>query len=295
VAIPGSTPTFDIHAKVRIGEKKTSQRTGKEYPSATDYFVCDSSEFRAVAGVRPSSILIRLVHDVTEEAFSTGLEWWRGKLLACYTKGEGNPPSALRVAEMKVKDGVTLNFLDEDDQRLGPNVGQGRAPIVCRARQCPHFTNGDCKPMGRLVFTLNGDPVSRVYELDTKAWNSIEQIEGALKVAASRGSLFGRLFRLSVRFESKGGDRFPVLTIEEIAEQCSETAVVVKNVEETIARENIRQLQEDGETDARKLLAAYFDHTKPGWKEDSAFVERFKARLEAVGGYDAALKAVLSA
>lgn len=294
MAVPGLKPAFDIHAKVKIGEKRKSQRTGNEYPAAVDYFVCDADEFHDAVGDKPSSILIRLVHDTVDDAFSTGLEWWKGKVLACYTKGQGNPPVALRVADMKVKDG-TLNFLDDDDVRLGPNRGQGRAPIVCRARECPHYTNGkDCKPMGRLVFTLNGDPVSRVYELDTKSYNSIEQISGALRVAASRGSLFGRLFELSVRFEQKGGERFPVLTIREIADQCSDTVSVVQNVEETIGREKVLAAQEAGETDARTLLALYFDHARPGWKEDADFVARFTERLEQVGGYQPALDAVMA-
>jgi hypothetical protein len=294
VAVPGLKPAFDIHAKVKIGEKRLSQRSGKEYPAAVDYFVCDADEFHDIVGDKPSTILIRLVHDAIDDGFSTGLEWWKGKVLACYTKGQGNPPVALRVAEMKVKDG-TLNFLDADDVRLGPNRGQGRAPIVCRARECPHFKADDqCKPMGRLVFTLNADPVSRVYELDTKSYNSIEQISGALRVAATRGSLFGRLFELSVQFVKRGDERFPVLSLREIADQCSETAEMVKTAEETIGQEKGIAAREAGETDARTLLALYFDHARPGWKDDDEFLGRFKERLDHVGGYQPALDAVMA-
>lgn len=294
MAIPGSKPKFDIHAKVRIGVKKTIQtrRGEREIPASVDYFVSDSPDFAELAGEQPKTLLIRLVHDTLEDAFSTGLEWWKGKVLACYTKGQGNPPVALRVADLKVKDG-TLNFLDADDERLGPNRGQGRAPIVCRARECPHFKAGDeCKPMGRLVFTLNADPLSRVWELDTKGWNSIEALEGTLRLAAARGSLLGRLFELSVAFQQRGGERFPVLSIKEIADQSPGTAAVIQKAEATIGREKVIAAREAGEERSRQLLAIYFDHAHPGWRDDEDFVERVQARIEAVGA-DEALEKVM--
>lgn len=261
MAIPGSKPKYEVHAKVKIGIK------GERFPKSVDYFLSPAPEFAEVAGERPSTIRIRLIHDSVDEAFSTGLEWWKGKLLACYTKGEGDPPQALRVASMKVKD-ATLNLLDADDVRLGPDRGQGRAPIVCRARECPHF-GSDCKPMGRLLFVLDADPVGRVYELDTKGWNSIEALEGALKIAGSKGPLTGRLFDLSVRFESRGQDRFPVLSISEVA-----VPLEVNDDKDVAVAEALVKLGNSERT--REDLAAYLDVAMPGWRQKEKVVARIK-------------------
>jgi len=250
VGIPGSQPKIEPQGKVRIGEQRTSAK-GKNYPAGVDYFRSDSPRFAEVVGERPSTIRIRLVHDTTDEAFSTGLEWWirdknKKSMLACYTKDAGENPVALRMAGMLDPGQVPLS--DEI-------VGNQKLRIACPARACPHMKkkNGkppECKPMGRLVFVLDGDPIARVWQLDTKAWTSIEAIAGQLRVAEALGPLTGRLFELTVRFESKGSDRFPVITIQEIRDACPQTGAAVAGAESAIASE-----QTEGDARA-KLIAA---------------------------------------
>lgn len=285
--IPDSKPEFDIHAKVRIGEKRTSQK-GTEYPAATDYFLSDSPDFAELAGDKPKALRIRFVHNTIEDAFSTGLEWWtkskqaKKSTLACYTKDGGSDPIALRKTQM----------LDADDVKRGDERGNERTPITCRARQCPHFGK-DCKPMGRLVFVLDGDPLSRVWQIDTKAWNSIEKIEGALRLAQANGTLTGRLFELTVAFQQKGRDSFPVMTIQEVADTFGpEAAAEVKKTEKEIGREKVRAALEGGETNPKRLLMIYFDHARPGYRDDEAWLAKFKEKLDVVGS-EAALKAVM--
>lgn len=209
MAIPGTKPKIEATAKVRIGEKKTS-KGGKEYPASTDYFV--STSFPG----KPNELTISFVHPGVEDAFSTGLEWWQAKegrnYLACYTKDDGDNPVALRLDKM----------LDPGQEPVGPPRGNGRLPILCPARECPHLKSKKCKPMGRLVFQIvEGDTGAEkdatVYQLDTKSWNSVERLTGALQVAASGGPLNtpGRRFVLSVSYVQKGGDRFPVLSLRE--------------------------------------------------------------------------------
>lgn len=290
MAIPGSKPNYEVHAKVRIGEKRQSQK-GTFYPAAVEFFRSDSPDFAELAGAKPRTLRIRFIHDGHDDAFSTGLEWWakdknKNSLLACYTKGQTNAegfPVALRKDQM----------LDQDDRVLGEGVGTGRLPILCRARECPQFKKKNCKPMGRVVFILDGDPLSRVWELDTKAWSSIENLTGTLKLAQAQGSLLGRLFELSVSFQTKGADRFPVMTLKEISEIDPVTAKAVAGAERDIAREKVREARERGVVDdARSLLALYFDHARPGWREDADWLAKFKARVEEVG-YDDALKKVM--
>jgi hypothetical protein len=246
MGIPGSKPKIEPFAKVRIGETRTSQRTGNDYPAATDYFRSDAPEFAELVGAKPKTIRIRLVHDAVDDAFSTGLEWWikdknKKSMLGCYTKDSGDNPVALRM------DGL----LNPGMVPLSPEpVGNNRLRIACAARECPQMKKGDCKPMGRLVFTLDGDQLSRVWELDTKAWSSIEAIDGVLRVAQTNASLAGRLFELSVRFERKGDDKFPVMSIREITAIDAQTGKAVAQAEANIAVE-----QTDGDLRAKVIAA----------------------------------------
>lgn len=278
MAIPGSKPKLDVHAKVRIGETRTSQR-GKSYPAATDYFLSSSGAFAELVGEKPKSLLIRLVQDDVDDAFSSGLEWWakdknQKSYLACYTKGQqiGGQTAALRKDQM----------LNPDDVVLGDARGEGRLPILCRDRSCPVMQKGACKPMARLVFVLDGDPLTRVWELDTKAWSSIEAITGKLQLARTRGSLNGRLFELSVRFESKGTDRFPVLSIEEV----SDVPVAVNDDKGVTEAEAVVALANSAKD--RASLAAYLDATRAGWRVNQKFVDRIKEV-----GVEAAIEKIL--
>lgn len=284
MAIPGSKPQLDIHAKVRIGETRKSQG-GKTYPAALDYFVSESPDFAELTGAKPKKLAIRFVHDTIEDAFSTGLEWWikdknKNPLLACYTKDGGANPVALRMEGM----------LDKGQAPLDDQVTKGgRVRISCPARSCPHFQKhgnkpADCRPMGRLVFVIDGDPLSRVWELDTKAWSSIEALTGTLRLAQTQGPLAGRLFELSVRMEKKGSDRFPVLSIREE----SDVPVAINDkkgvsvAEATIALGNSEKTKRD--------LAAYLDVARPDWRDNENYVKRIQEV-----GYEQAIKTILDA
>jgi hypothetical protein len=210
--VPGQKPKIEPVAKVRIGEKRTSQK-GKAYPAATDYFIC-----AGVIDGKPKTLRLRFVHETVEEAFANGLEWWvktaamRTGALACYTKDGSADPTALRLEA----------YLSEGDvKRSEQKLGAGRFAIKCPARDCAILKRGDCKPMGRLVFVLVDDPQGRPLQIDTKSWNSLERLEGALRLAQERGPLNapGRVFDLSVEIVKKGSDQFPVMSIQEATEE----------------------------------------------------------------------------
>ena len=277
MGIPDLKVKFEVREKVRIGEKKRAQ-SGREFPAATDYFVSPDPEFAAreqLAGGKLSSLRIVLPHADVDDNFSTGLEWWvKGRnasrsTLACYTKGDG---TALRKSQM----------LDEGQQAIGPAVGQDRLPIVCAFRDCPIFKRGKdgCKPMGRLVFFLEGGATDRVLELDTKSWNSIERLTAALQGARIKGPLTGRVFDLSVAFESKGANRFPLLSIQEVDVNVNSPADVEK-------AEGLLAIERNAGQPANVQLAAYLDVTMPGWREREDVIARIKEQ-----GADSALAKV---
>jgi hypothetical protein len=271
--IPGSKPKIEPTAKVRIGVKRTSGN-GREYPAAVDYFVCEHPAFAELVGDKPKTLRIRFVHSSIDDAFSTGLEWWVKKsgkkpTLACYTKDGGENPVALRLDQM----------LDPGQEAVGPPRGSGRLPILCPARECVHFTKGDCKPMGRLVFQVEGS--QHVWQIDTKAWNSIERLEGTLRLAQGTGPLDapGRLFDLSVEMVKKGRDQFPVLSIKEVEVLVNSPADAGKAdallaLDATLSAEGLA----DREGSLRAALAAALDHVKPGWRDNPAVIEAIKAK-----------------
>jgi hypothetical protein len=266
--IPGLKPSYDVRAKVRVGIKKQTSR-GTEFPAAVDYFVCDDPEFVQLCGEQPKAILVRFPFAAADDNFSTGMEWWRGKQLTCYSKGDeiSGDLVAFRV-EAEVR----------DEKVIGPKMGRDRLPILCRFRECPQFKTKDCKPTGRLQFFLDGGRTDAVLQVDTHSWNTIE---GLSAVFANLGDPRGRLFELSVSFHQKGRDRFPVISLSEVKVN------VDTDVDVGVADQLLKlaaALSTDDEGIIRFELAATLELTNPGWRRN----EKFVARIKEVGVVQAA-------
>ena len=264
MAIPGHDTKYEVRAKVRIGKKMGAR------PASVDHFLSDDPELTNLFGSEPKQIRIRFPYQDADEAFSTGLEWWvktnkGANQLACYTKGEreGLEDVALRLPP----------YVNPEDKVLG-ETNSGRVKIVCPNRACPIFKEKKkCKPMGRLIFFLDGGRTDKMLELDTKSWNSIEKLEPVLQAA---GDLRGRVWTLSVAFESKGNKRFPVLSIEE-------ADVVQVNTPQEVTKADallplLAAATDEGADDAavRSALATALDVTNPGWRDNQAFIDRIK-------------------
>lgn len=260
MAIPGTTPDLPVVAKVRIGEKKKSSG-GKEYPSSVDHFLCDDAAFNS-AFSRPKTLRITFPFARGDQNFTTGLEYWRGKQLTCYSKGEGTPPLAYRVKDM-VKDW---------DEVRGAEMGRERIPVTCQVRACPFLMDKVCKPMGRLQFFIDGlDRTRGVYQIDTKSWNSIEKIEPFLALI---DDCRAQEFLLHVAIVQKGRDKYPVISLEV-------APVVVENAHDAALADALVQLRGVCERavvdeDVRQYLAAALDLAHSGWRDNPAMIEWVK-------------------
>lgn len=260
MAIPGLKPKLDVRAKVRIGEKRVS-KGGKDYPAATDYFLSDDPEFQKLYSGKPRVIRVVPAYDDPSEFFSTGLEWWikdknKNPLLACYTKDAGERPVALRMEGMK----------DPENEVVGEMRGNNKLPILCAGRECRQFKNRNCRPMARLTFFLEGGRTDQALQLDTKSWNSIEAIEGALRSYTEAPEFRHFVFELSVRIETQGDKRFPVLSIQEVD--------VKINTDEDVTEGDALLTLSNNQT--REGLFDYLNETRLGWQNDDRYVERIK-------------------
>jgi len=273
--IPGLKASYEVRAKVRVGEKREGQRGS--FPVAVDYFVSDDAEFVELCGDKPKAIRITFAHADIDDVFPTGMEWWMGKLMACYSEGDG---TALRKAEVE-QGGQKRSLLGNVTVLDQKPIGNDRRRIECKFRDCPDFgsnaQNKKCRVMGRLRFFLDGGRTDQVLEFGTKSWNSIEELTGALTSARAAGPLTGRVFELSVEFRRKGTDRFPVVSLKEANVPINTEADV------TLADLLIEIEQAVDGQDNRPLLCRVLDAFTPGWRDD----ERYINRVKEVGAYAA--------
>jgi Recombination directionality factor-like len=305
--IPGLRPQWEVVAKVRVGEKV--MRGGRELPSSTDHFVCDDAEFGAVIGGNARQIPIFLPDE--NESFTSGLEWWQGQMLACYSKGDkrGDDYEAYRLPTM-VKGGRTINLLAGARVLTEEKKGRERAIIACPVRDCPYLKAKDCRPKGRLRFWIDGIDKNRgVYQFETQSWNTIEKIEGTLSRFPDPR---GMPFLLTVNMVSNAKSRYPVVSLEaQMAPSETPriaTAVTPEWTEDEIARgrEWARLLVEaghlldrdgnlaDGHTDleARMMLTILLDFKFPGWRDNPDSKAKIVERVEAVGVVPAMAKMI---
>jgi len=199
--IPGITTKNRLPrlGKIRLGEKKISQRTQKEYPSALDHFsFVDVPEVEAVYGKECKEIYpVLLPHDDEEIWFPTARKAYRKSGLFCACDdGE----TARRVYVPKTKDEPG----DEQGQAYIKATGLEVEPgemfeMPCPGEECPYFENKFCKNIGRLLFMLPSVPTFGVYEITTSSYNGIVNVLSmARAIKAQAGRLAGIPFALKL-------------------------------------------------------------------------------------------------
>ena len=140
--------------KIRLGIKKVSEKTGKEYPSETDYFVCPA-EVRKICGDEPKELNISFPMNDPEVIFPQCYKWYgSSKGLKC--RGDG------------------INAL-----RLNDDTGE------MEERNCPCdlLESGKCKQRASLIFNLPGVAIGGVYQIDLSSYHSIVDINSGIDYA----------------------------------------------------------------------------------------------------------------
>ena len=148
--------------KIRLGIKKVSPRTKREYPSATDYFVCPP-EVQAVYGEKPKRLdVIIPLEDEEVWASQYYRQYSRSRGLVC--KGDGE-------ACRRMVDTETGDVAGRDTKEITWREGG-----TCEGMGCPDYKAKACQEVMNLQFLLPKVPGLGIWQIDTGSINSIRNI-----------------------------------------------------------------------------------------------------------------------
>jgi len=148
-------PNPPIRAKLRTGIKE------KGRPKAVPWFVSEDPEFHEHFGETPTRIEITFPFSDPEQCLRTSFEYWRGNgVLKCWSS-----------------DGEHRNTRDDDG-----DFQKGR----CKGEDCHYYTgkSDGCSVVGRLRFKIPELSPFDLFQVDTRSWNTMNTIAGALQLAA---------------------------------------------------------------------------------------------------------------
>lgn len=158
---------FSRGGKVRLGEKKVSPKSGKEYPAKLDYFLFDPDDTKLIPiwnklfGEHPRRIKIAFPTEDPALVFPQWYKCYGGNGLLC--KGDGE--NAVRRSE----DGA---LVDVDCP----------GPLNCDYAHARSKSGPACKQVASLQFFIPDLPVMQVFQIDTSSYNSIVNMNSQLDV-----------------------------------------------------------------------------------------------------------------
>jgi len=148
--------------KIRLGIKKISPRTKREYPSATDFFVCPP-EVQLVYGEKPQRLdVIIPLEDEEVWASQYYRQYSRSRGLVC--KGDGETCR-------RMVDTETGDVAGRDTKEVTWSEGG-----TCAGMECPDYKAKACQEVMNLQFLLPKVPGLGVWQVDTGSINSIRNI-----------------------------------------------------------------------------------------------------------------------
>lgn len=181
--IAGLTDSIRIPrlGKIHLGVKKVSLKTGKEYPVATDYFVCDAPPFQAVYPGEPKTLEVRFP---LEDPNLFASQWYkaysRTRGLIC--RGDGRLADRLVFKDaMQHSDNAPAEY-DPTGKRETTWIN-----VDCRGKDCPIYQAKGCRELMMLQFLLPRVDGFGIWQIDTSSINSILNINNAVRLIQSIG------------------------------------------------------------------------------------------------------------
>jgi len=159
--------------KIRLGIKVKDGN--REYPRATDYFVCPP-EVQAVFGEQPSMLRIMFATEDPEQ--------WASQFYRSYSRTHGLVCKG---------DGETAMALIDDKTGDLANRHTERSHLrerPCPGRECPTYQAKQCREVMNLQFLIPEVEGIGVWQIDTSSINSILNINSAIELISG---LTGRI------------------------------------------------------------------------------------------------------
>lgn len=153
--------------KIHLGVKATSDRTGGQYPKATEYFVVPD-EVKAVYGDKPKELDIMFP---VEDPNQFAQQWLRAYSLTqgLICIGDGvNARQKIDVATGAIADHETKGWEWHE--------------IACDPQECTEYQTKRCRRVMNLQFLLPMVPGLGVYQVDTSSFYSIVNINSMVKM-----------------------------------------------------------------------------------------------------------------
>jgi len=160
--------------KLHLGVKTTSERTGAEYPKATDYFVVPD-EVAAIYGERPAELDIMFP---VEDPEQFAQQWLRAYSLTQGLVCIGDGANARRKTDI-----ATGAIADHETKAWEWHQ------MSCDPQECPEYQSKRCRKVMNLQFLLPMVPGLGVYQIDTSSFYSIVNINSMIKMLKG---VFGR-------------------------------------------------------------------------------------------------------
>ena len=152
--------------KIRLGIKKVSQRTGKEYPVEVPYFVVPP-EVAEIYGQQPTILDIMFPTEDEFAVFPQALKW--------YDRAASDPASSVILRCKGDHETAVRRKADlaEGSPEIIEELPNENVLVKC---PCALLEKGDCKQAGNLMVVLPHVSVSGVYQIDTGSKQNMNYI-----------------------------------------------------------------------------------------------------------------------
>jgi len=213
--------------KIRLGEKKKSEKTGKTYPVSLDYFVVPD-EVKKVYGEKPRKLDIMIPMENRDAFFPQNYKMY-GKAKGLICRG----------------DGETATRVDPQSPEL--------TDIECLGKNCEYFKDGKeieghmyrCNTIGNLQVILPKIKGLGIYQIDTSSYNSIVNINSCLEMI--RG-MMGRISWIPLILEVNMQEAHPTVKGKKITTTIPVMTITANETPEKllIRRGQMHELQGPG-------------------------------------------------
>lgn len=182
---------------LRLGVKKVSERSGKEYPAESPHFVlADAPEVAQAYGDEPKELMVYMPFPSVDENFPAYHELWQTGGCACRGDGRTIQKHVKKGVGRVVQDGLVRIAHQEDDGRM---YQPGQA-VACPGLQHTYSRCGDCRPRA-VLFVMVRDPQRPMqlindrlgyYQVSTSSLINVQTITGQLQFALGLARGMGR-------------------------------------------------------------------------------------------------------